>query len=426
MKINAYSGSMRESLEIEDSLVIGYAVQDDSTAHEPFTLEMIEQAIDRPVGKERIEESVGPDTSVAIIVDDATRPTPTSAILPIVLKKLYRAGVTKEHICITIGTGLHRDTTVEEKKKILGEAIYEEFDVIDNAGRDNTQFTYVGTNSYGLDININNRVADADYVITIGMVKSHAFAGFTGGAKSILPAVSNQSTVHGNHCFDNIEYPQGILGSCDRSVARLGMEEAARFVDPYIINVVLDKQGNVVHLSAGDVVFAHRKAVAFYMGDSEKLLDTTADIAIIYGGLAGSINLYQGLFGCNVVKTTERPILQKGGTAIIYAECAQGLGTHLFEEMMPKFDTPAEVLAHLKSHPVIDDQWAVQFLCSFLEDLDIYLVSSTISDETAEVLRIKPFKTLEEALKQATAKYEKPKVAIIENPDGLIVNLREA
>ena len=220
------------------------------------------------------------------------------------------------------------------------------------------------------------------------------------------------------------EYPKGILGSADKSSARQYMEEAARFVDPFIINVVLDKDANILHMAAGDVVSAHRDAVAFYMKESSRLVEAPVPIAVLYGGLAGSINLYQALFGCNVVKTTERPIILDGGVIIMFAECAQGLGTPLFEELMPLFKTPQEGLDYLKSRPVIDDQWAVQFLCSFLKDVDIYIVSTHISNDIANKLKLKKFESLQDACDHAIARYDNPKIAIIENPDGLITNVK--
>ena len=425
MRIAAYSGSMTETIEIDDELISCHLHPDDSIVKQNYDLEKIKHTIDNPIGKPPIESLVQTGSRVAIIVDDATRPTPTAIILPVVLKKLYTVGVRKEDITITVGTGLHRDTTVEEKRRIVGPEIFDDFDVVDNAGRVEDQYETVGMLSNGMKVNINKRVAAADLVITIGLVKSHAFAGFTGGAKSILPAVSNQESIHGNHTFDNVEYPKGILGSADKSYARKYMEEAARFVDPFIINVVLDKDANILHMAAGDVVAAHRDAVAFYMKESSRLVEAPVPIAVLYGGLAGSINLYQALFGCNVVKTTERPIILDGGIIIMFAECAQGLGTPLFEELMPLFKTPQEGLDYLKSRPVVDDQWAVQFLCSFLKDVDIYIVSTHISKDIASQLKLKKFESLQDACDHAIAKYDNPKIAIVENPDGLITNVKD-
>ena len=264
---------------------------------------------------------------------------------------------------------------------------------------------------------------DADHVITIGMVKSHAFAGFTGGAKSILPAVASQKTIHENHCFYNIEYPRGVLGSCEMSGTRKGMEAAARLVDPFIINVVLSGNGEIIFVAAGDVVKAHRKAVEIYSRSAMRTVPEEVDIALVYGGHAGSVNFYQALFGCNVVKTTQKPILKKNGTVILFAECREGSGSKLFEKMMPAFPTPEAILKHLSTEEVVDDQWAVQFLATFIRDINVFVVSTGLSMELAEILHVSLFASVkaafDEAVKLAPSGY---RIAIIENPDVLVVN----
>ena len=129
------------------------------------------------------------------------------------------------------------------------------------------------------------------------MVKSHAFAGFTGGAKSNLPAIASQRTIHENHCFYNIEYPRGILGSCELSGSRNGMEAAARLINPFIINVVVDGNNDIIFAASGDVIKAHRKAVDFYSTTAVKIFPEEVDIAVVYGGHAGSVSFIKLCLG---------------------------------------------------------------------------------------------------------------------------------
>ena len=419
------SGLMRELLEIPDSHVAGVVHPDNQEKRKthPLTAEQIALTIDNPIGYQPIEELVGPDVKVAIVVDDATRPTPTRKVIPILLNRLKEAGVTDSNISITIGTGLHRSTTEIEREKILGHEICSQYDVADNEVRDDSNYTLAGVSEDGKSIWLNKRIVSADQVFTIGMVKSHAFAGFTGGAKSILPAIASQKTIHENHCFYNIEYPRGILGSCELSGSRKGMEAAALLINPFIINVVVDGNNEIIFAASGDVIKAHRKAVEFYSATAVKTFPEEVDIAVVYGGHAGSVSFYQALFGCNVVKTTQRPILKKDGIVVLYAECREGSGSKLFEEMMPLFDSPQEILDHLASSEVVDDQWAVQFLATFLRDMKVYVVSSGLSEELAEILQIRLFRSAKEALDEAfLVAPKKARVAVIENPDILIVN----
>ena len=87
------SGTMKELLDIPDShvAVLFIPIIRKKGASNPLTAEQIALAIDNPIGYQSIEELVGPDVKVAIVVDDATRPTPTRKILPHLLNRLKKA-----------------------------------------------------------------------------------------------------------------------------------------------------------------------------------------------------------------------------------------------------------------------------------------------------------------------------------------------
>ena len=424
MQVTLTSGIMHETIEVSKEHIAGIISPNSNRMPSPLNDEMIQKAIEYPINSKCIEERVTPSSKIAIVVDDGTRPTPTRKILPFILQKLAKIGIPDQNISITIATGLHRHSTEAERKTILGEESLSRFDIADNDARNPDAYGLAGTIVGGKKIFINKRVLNTNLVITIGVVKSHAFAGFTGGAKSILPGVSSQNTIHENHCFKNIEYPHGVLGSCDMSATRKEMEDAARLIDPFIINVVLNDTNQIIYATAGDVIAAHRTAVDFYKKIAQRSFPEKVDIAIVHGGLAGSISFYQALFGCNVVKTTERPILKKNGVVILFAECKEGSGSKLLEQIMPSFSGPDDILKYLASNKVFDDQWAVQFLATFLRDTHIFLVSSGISEKTAKNLKLRLFSNAQEALDTALQLCsENYRIGIIENPDELIVNL---
>lgn len=427
MQITLTSGTMHETIEVSEEHIAGIITPNSSELSASCNIlsdEMIKKAIEQPIESKRLEERITASSRIAIVVDDGTRPTPTRKILPIILQKLKAIGIPDQNISITIATGLHRNSTELERAAILGEEVMSRFDIADNDARNPDAYGLAGTIASDKKIFINKRVLNADLIITIGVVKSHAFAGFTGGAKSILPGVSSQNTIHENHCFKNIEYPHGVLGSCEMSATRKEMEAAARLVDPFIVNVVLNDTNQIIYAVAGDVVAAHRAAVEFYKKSALRIFPEQVDIAVVYGGLAGSINFYQALFGCNVVKTTEKPILKKNGIVLLFAECKEGSGSTLLEQMMSSFSKPEDILKYLASNKVIDDQWAVQFLATFLRDIKIFLVSTGISSEIAKNLKVRKFPSAQKALDAAIQCSSKDyRIAFIENPDVLIVNL---
>ncbi|MBK5242949.1 nickel-dependent lactate racemase [Clostridium sp.] len=424
MDYRIFSGSMTDTIYISDECCMGVVKPIISEDETPLSNEALLNVLDNPFGRIPIQQAVNGLSTIAIIVDDATRPTPTAKILPLVLKKLLTAGVRKDHITITIATGLHRPTTIDEKKIILGDVIFYSYDVADNDAYNEQSYRQVGVLANGKKIYFNKRVLDVDYVITIGMVKSHAFAGFSGGAKSLLPGVSNKETILANHSFENIKYPKGILGNIEQSATRREMEEAAGYINPFIINVMLNSKHEIVFATAGHYILAHRQIVDFYSKTARRELPYVADIAIVYGGDVGKISLYHSLFACNTVLGTERPILKRGGTLIIFAECKEGLGTDSFNTLK-LFSSSFAALESLKDQKPFEGQWAVQCLLESCIACHLCIVSSGLDEKDISQLDLQYFSTLAAALSFANATQgDNAKIVLVENPETLILNVK--
>ena len=78
------------------------------------------EAFAHPIGTPALRRMVGPEDRVLILIDDATRLTPTARILPFVLDELRAAGVTEEHIEFLQAPGTHRPMTEPELREKLG------------------------------------------------------------------------------------------------------------------------------------------------------------------------------------------------------------------------------------------------------------------------------------------------------------------
>lgn len=354
-KIKLISGNFQEEISIPSKNLVRILIpRTIQVKMKPTTL--IKRALETPTDMRPLENILDKYSKVAIIVDDATRQTPTKQIIKQILKKLEKIGIKKKNILIQIANGMHRLTTEREKRKILGEDVLNLFDVQDNHPVNNNHYEYIGKTSRGTPLYINIRITNVNLVISIGMIKSHAFAGFTGGAKSIIPGVSSRETILSNHCFEFLKYPNGILGNTEGSITRQDMEEGARKLPIFIINVVLNKREQIIDAVGGNVVSAHRKGVRTFKKMAEIYLEKPVDMVIIEGGYPSSINLYQALFGCNVVLTTQRPILKRKGIILLFAQCREGIGSDIVERLFDEFKNPENVLNYLKSSKTVPEQ----------------------------------------------------------------------
>jgi len=60
-------------------------------------------------------------------------------------------------------------------------------------------YTLVKT-THGTELRLNSLI-DRDFLMAIGCIDIHWFAGYTGGSKSILPGVAGRETIEENHAM---------------------------------------------------------------------------------------------------------------------------------------------------------------------------------------------------------------------------------
>lgn len=220
-------------------------------------------ALDQPIGSPPISKLAQGKQSVAIIVDDLSRPTPIEELLPAVLNELFAAGVTNEKIKIVIGTGSHRPLACDEIALKIGSDIAENFQVKnhDFMGGD---LRGMGNLEDGTPIFIDPVVANSELKICIGGVYPHGAVGFGGGSKLILPGVSGFATIFCFHTF----YPGRGQGNVEnQSSQRDGRdvsEEAAKLIGlDFVVNAVVNHKREVAGLFAGNFIAAQRQAAEF-------------------------------------------------------------------------------------------------------------------------------------------------------------------
>ncbi|MBU2617853.1 MAG: DUF2088 domain-containing protein, partial [Euryarchaeota archaeon] len=154
----------------------------------------IKRALMHPINSKKLSELVHPHEKTVIIVSDITRPTPSSKLLPPLLEELNKGGISDEDVTIVFATGLHRKLTEEERRLLVGDV----YDQIKCINHDVDDCVYLGTTRRGTNVSILRDVVDADIVVCVGNIELHYFAGYSGGAKSILPGVSSRETIEMN------------------------------------------------------------------------------------------------------------------------------------------------------------------------------------------------------------------------------------
>ena len=387
-------GNCTQKLNVPDENLI--CVLMPNTVQQGLTGEAeVSRALEFPIGTPRIGQIVRPGETVAIVTSDITRPLPSYKILPQLLDELLNAGIRRQDITVVFGLGSHRKQTAEEQKKLVGEQVFAQIKCIDG---DDSDCVHYGYTSRGTPVDIVRAVAEADRRICLGNIEYHYFAGYSGGAKAIMPGVSTRDAIQHNH--SRMVEAAAAAGRLEGNPVREDIEEAARMVGvDFIVNVVLNEHKEIVHAMAGDVVQAHREGCRCLDRLYGKPIAERADIVVVsQGGAPKDLNLYQTQKALDNAKHA----VNKGGVIILVGSCKEGLGEHVFEEWMTKSPDAHSMIDRIQVDFQLGGHKAAA-IAMVLEDAEVYLVSELDADFVKQIF-LTPFSDVQIAFDAAMQK----------------------
>ncbi|HEX7445479.1 MAG TPA: nickel-dependent lactate racemase [Methanothrix sp.] len=344
----------------------------------------IERSLDHPLGKS-LDEFQG-CRSASILVSDITRPAPSHLMLPPLIKRMSELGIKNTKIIFALGT--HRRMTSQEEEYVLKECMS-----LPHRQHDPQACVSLGQTKRGTPVEILESVASSDLIVATGNIEYHYYAGYSGGAKALLPGVSSEASVILNHKL--MRDPTATTGRLDSPV-RLDMEDAARIAGlDFILNTVLNSRKEIVLSVAGDFIQAHRKG-ATAVDQMYKCAVEPAEIVVTCaGGRPKDLNLFQAQKALDNAKNAALP----GGTIILLAECCEGLGHPVFERWAREAASAEDCWERFGREYEFGGHKAA-FLARESLQHQLILVSSLPSDKV-EMCFMTPAKTLEEALSLA-------------------------
>lgn len=356
----------------------------------------VEQALKEPIGSKRLSEIAKPESKVAIVVDDATRKVPSEVLLLPVLAELNAAGVKDENVTVIFGCGTHRAVKPEEATALVGAEALKRVKAISHDCRA-ADLVHVGTTkTHGNKVYVNRVFAEADVKVLLGDVGFHYYAGYGGGRKSVLPAVSGEETIKHNHAM--LLHANARTGILEDNPVHRDMTEAARLAKvDFIVNVVENKKGEIVKAFAGDLEQAFMEAVKLVDEMYRITVDRRADILVVSaGGHPADMNLYQAY------KALDNALdaVKRGGVIILVAECPEGHGNQVFYDWMTRLGDLKNVEHEVKRNFVMGGHKAY-YLLKALQNHQIILVSSLPDYYATSIFKLKTARAVNDALAEA-------------------------
>jgi lactate racemase len=350
MNIELSYGRGQVSFEFEDGRF--RVLEGEAQEERALTDAEIGASIDDPIDSQPLEEIISPGESVLIVVSDATRATGSAQVVNLLARRLIALGVAPYDLRIIFATGIHRPVTREEKAELLTPFIVQRVRTLAHDAGDESRHVTFGETERGTPVELNRALFEHSHVILTGAVGFHYFAGFTGGRKSV----------------------------------------AAEAAPSFLINTVTDARGQVVRLYAGDWRAAHRLACAEY-ADSHtiKIEERRPVVVVSAGGAPFDLNLVQAHKALEMASHA----CAEGSHIIVVAECADGLGRADFLKWFDSEDSHA-LANRLRDSYEVNGQTAWSLLTK-AERFRVQLISN-LPEEDVRHMRMKPARTIEEAL----------------------------
>ncbi len=358
--------------------------------------DLVREALEHPIGTERLCRLAEGKRNIVVIASDHTRPVPSRIIAPLLLEEI-RKGSPDAKITYLIATGCHRATTPEELEEKFGRDLVEREHFVVHDCDDRENLVEAGILPSGGVLILNRIAMEADLLVSEGFIEPHFFAGFSGGRKSVLPGVAARETVRWNHNAAFIADMRSRTGNLEGNLIHQDMRYAARRAGlAFICNVVLNARKKIIAAVAGDMEAAHQRGVDFLYRQCA-VPRTEADIVITgNGGYPLDRNIYQSVKSMTAAEAT----VKAGGVIILAAEARDGHGGQRFYDMFceePELEALERRFLTTSPGETQVDQWQAQILIRVLKRATVICVSS-LPDEMVENFHMIPAHSLHQAL----------------------------
>ncbi len=377
---------------------------------------IISHALRNPIGSARLDRMVDTRGRVLIIVDDNTRNTPADRILKILLKDLLPY-VGRDSIQFLVAGGTHRPMSREEKIKKLGQDIVENYIIHDHDAYNGKNLVTVGETSLGVPIQVNRLLMEFDIKIGLGHIVPHRNVGFSGGAKIIQPGVCGAETTGILH-WESIMVPNKEMLGNPENKFRWQTEEIARCAGlNFIVNVVMDVQGNIAACVAGNPVETHRVGCCYSREINGFKVKEIPDV-VICDSYPADLDFWQA---CKALFCVDL-VIKPGGTCILRTPCPEGIsGVH--NGINEYGYMPLEEVKKLVQAGEIKDLATAANIAAvgeILDNMDCRIVSEGISREAALKVGLGWSPSIQDALDAVLEKNADARILVIKHTPELL------
>ncbi len=303
----------------------------------------VNDALDNALGNVRLSDFKNAK-SVAIAINDKTRPVPLKILLPPLLQRLAEIGIADGAITLIVAVGTHAPMAEKEFTDLLPAEILRKYRVVTHNCDDRANLVHLGETSRGTPVWCNRIFARADLRISLGNLEPHQFMGFSGGVKTAAVGLGGRETVTHNHSM--MLDPRANIARYDDNPARQDVEEIGKMIGAHFaLNSIINENKQIVAVLAGDPREVMRRGIPIVLDLYQAKVDMPFDLVITSpGGHPKDINLYQA----QKALAHSTFVTKENGTVILCAACPEGTGSLHYEEWIADKTSHAQVIETFK------------------------------------------------------------------------------
>lgn len=282
-----------------------------------------------------LRAAVERDEAVLVLVNDLDRATDTATAVAVLREVMVTTGLTPP-LQFLIATGSHRVPTGQARQAaeqtIFGATrpwVADRVSWHDANAADTAELKLPD----GEVVFINRLISDHTYLLPIGSMEPHYFAGITGPHKTVTIGVLSRASIERNHA--------GALHPNSRILARqgnpvydgimqmvAGLQASGKHI--FAINEILNQHGEILWSAAGALAAVLDAGMPMVEQLFVHRLPHAVDLLVLH--VAGPLakNLYQADKG---IKNNEW-VVRDGGRILLVADCREGVGLDHFMQLL--------------------------------------------------------------------------------------------
>lgn len=282
-------------------------------------------------------EKEGPDLSnTTIVVADKTRVCGYPEYLPVLVETLKKHGLLEKNLSFLIAYGTHPRQSDDECRQGYGN-VYDRFRFVHHFCHNKEDFTELGVTSRKVPVRIRNDILKSSFIITMGPICHHYFAGYGGGRKLLFPGLGEKDSIYANHGLyldrENTRLqPDCQPGILNGNPLAEDLFEISAFKEADLsIHGIMNSHGELcdILLGRGNELFL--EACSIHGSYCEIDVKPAPLVIASCGGYPKDINYIQSHKAIH----NSAMFVEDGGTLIVYTECSDAIGSKTF---LPWFD----------------------------------------------------------------------------------------